>query len=1472
MDSILNDREYETILFQTIKEYLSVYDSSYVHKHSFDYFINHRLQKIIQEEPNIVVPISDNTYYHVNFGQIFVDKPYIIDENRQLRYITPNEARLRDLTYSSLISININTFISTKQENKEIQSDHQEFFKVNLARIPMMIGSSKCNLYNKTLKQRKEVGECSYDNGGYFIIKGKERVLVSQERINYNIVHVFEQKVNSRYLYASEIRSMSEETGHSVLIQMKMLNTIDKKILLQLPYISQEIPLGYIFKAFDFTISEIENIIHFSIGIYIENYEIYKIIKHIIREAETIDTQEKAISYISQFSIHSLSKERKIYYITQILNNELFPHLGIASSRNQKGYFLGHMLNKLLLTYIKKRSLDDRDHINNKRLEVSGLLLSELFRTLFKRFVRNMEPQLVKRPDILVVMSRNNIITHGIKHCFSTGNWGIPKSNYIRTGVSQILARLTYNSFLSHLKRILIPIGKEGKNTKIRQLHPSQIGFICPFETPEGHCLVPNTMILSEDGINMFQMDSLKTNKWKVKTVDISNGKQNNSYIKDYFEVLPTELYEFKILNHKTIKASGLHPFLVYTPNETLEWKMSKDITMNDKLICIPTLSQYNDATLLDYSISIQYKLWGLLRGCYNWEYNRYVLPSDIDLKLVKKDLKNMKYLFEIKDRFLYLKDTSIPSYLYNEIIPLDIKTDKSLLRMYLCGFFSSFTITSILEGKRFLSSKNLYLNSSENIKLYYKEIQSIVYEYFQFRFILISDDNEYYLQLENSLSNIYQFIDHFGYVYCLSTHRELFILKEAIQFEMYNNMDEYKELLLYINKNWIAYPLLEIKHCEVEMTVDFTTVNDNHTFVANGFITHNSAGIVKNMTLMTQITLPTSNIFIRMILEEFQEIIQSFDHTEITSFGNNYYKLLLDGNWIGITKDISIYHKLLLYKIQKRFPYSVSISYNENEKEILIFTDEGRMIRPLFNAHKFPSINDLKTKNIHQLIEENKIVFKDSYEIENHIIAMNVNELKLQSYYTLCEIHPSLLVGLCVGLIPYSDHTQAPRLTYHASMGKQAIGLYATTNSIRTDTMAHLLQYPEKPLVQTHIAKATGCDDMVFGCNLIVAIAMYTGFNQEDSVILNQSAIDRGLFRSFGYRTLHIEERKKSTTHTEDIILPDELIRVKSYNYSKLDKDGIVHVGLYVGSYDVVVGRVQTKNNKLGKEDKVDTSVVVKSGEEGYVDKIFISTSPEGYKIIKVKIRSIKIPEMGDKVASRSAQKGIVGMILKQEDMPFCCTSGLIPDLIINPLCLPSRMTINQIIESIAAKSSAYDSIRRYCTPFSTHSTNIIDELYGSLKKNGFSSNGREMMCNGYTGQSFDANIFIGPTYYHRLKHLVSHKIHARNHGSLQALTRQPVEGRSRDGGLRFGEMERDCMISHGVSRFLTERLFDMSDVFSVPVCSNCGTMPHTLEYCNVCDSNNIKRVFIPYACKLLFQELMAMGIKINLFPEIQH
>ena len=345
--------------------------------------------------------------------------------------------------------------------------------------------------------------------------------------------------------------------------------------------------------------------------------------------------------------------------------------------------------------------------------------------------------------------------------------------------------------------------------------------------------------------------------------------------------------------------------------------------------------------------------------------------------------------------------------------------------------------------------------------------------------------------------------------------------------------------------------------------------------------------------------------------------------------------------------------------------------------------------------------------------------------------------------------------------------------------------------------------------------------------------------------------------------------KKKNDNNGFENIEVPGIDIRFKSHNYSKLDKNGVIKVGSFVNKGDTVIGKVYHKIFKSKKQNELsDTSVFAKANEVGIVDRIFQTTTPDGYKLIKIKIRIRRIPEIGDKFASRSAQKGTVGMVYRHEDMPFT-KDGLVPDIIMNPHAFPSRMTINQLFEGVAAKTSCADGKEKFCTPFSSHSTNAMDKLCNELEDCGLNKYGEERMYNGFTGEAFEVMIFITPIYYQRLKHLVSEKIHARDYGNIQSLTRQPLEGRARDGGLRFGEMERDCMISHGVAAFLRERLFTMSDKYSVPLCNKCGFISNLQSECTYCDNDLIVMTNIPYACKLLFQELTAVGLKIQIYSK---
>lgn len=441
-------------------------------------------------------------------------------------------------------------------------------------------------------------------------------------------------------------------------------------------------------------------------------------------------------------------------------------------------------------------------------------------------------------------------------------------------------------------------------------------------------------------------------------------------------------------------------------------------------------------------------------------------------------------------------------------------------------------------------------------------------------------------------------------------------------------------------------------------------------------------------------------------------------------------------------------------------------------------------------------------------------------------------------------------------------------------------MGIYALNFPVRMDTMSHVLYYPQKPLVLTTSMKYMHYEDLPAGINTIVAISCYTGYNQEDSVILNQGALDRGMFRSVFYRT-YMDSAAGSHTgplpgagssDSEKFEKPSPVTTVgmKRATYDKIDDDGFAAPGTAVGGGDVLMGKtsllpeIQDLTARNRGKTKKDASTCMRPNEAGVVDRVAITTNEKGESFTKVRVRSVRYPQLGDKFSSRHGQKGTCGMIYRQEDMPFT-NEGITPDLIMNPHAVPSRMTIGQLIECFVGKVAACKGRVGDATPFKDDfSVNDISNMLHSL---GYQRSGNEVLYNGHTGRRMESQIFIGPTYYQRLKHMVDDKVHARARGPRAMLTRQPMEGRAKEGGLRFGEMERDCIIAHGAAHLLQERLFLNSDAYRVHVCQRCGLMAmahletQTFE-CRACGTTELSQVYLPYACKLLFQELMAMSI----------
>jgi DNA-directed RNA polymerase subunit B len=556
----------------------------------------------------------------------------------------------------------------------------------------------------------------------------------------------------------------------------------------------------------------------------------------------------------------------------------------------------------------------------------------------------------------------------------------------------------------------------------------------------------------------------------------------------------------------------------------------------------------------------------------------------------------------------------------------------------------------------------------------------------------------------------------------------------------------------------------------------------------------------------------------------------------------------------------------------------TISISYRDENNEIQIYADKGRVLRPLIIVEDGKSklteklgqeLSDGKT-TWNELIKHGVVEYIDAEEEENTFIAMTEEDIGKE--HTHCEVSPALILGVAASFAPYPEHNSSPRVTMASSMAKQSLGVYTSNYHSRFDSRANFLHYPQMPLVRTDVTGVIGYDRRPAGQNFVVAIMSYEGYNMEDAIILNRSSIERGLGRSTFYRTYGAEERGYPSGQRDKFEKPEE--NVEGYQseetYAKISEDGLIFPETEVDTDEVLIGKTSPPRflEEIGpygivEEKRRENSTTVRHMESGTVDCVVLSETLEKNKLARVRVRSQRIPELGDKFSSRHGQKGVVGLLVAHQDMPFT-KDGIVPDLIINPHAIPSRMTIGHVLEMIGGKAGSMNGKIVNATAFDNDSEEYIRK---ELKAAGFNDNGKEVMYDGVSGKSYTVEIFIGAIFYQKLHHMVANKIHARSRGPVQMLTRQPTEGRAREGGLRFGEMERDCLIAHGASMMLKDRLLDESDKVVVPVCSKCGLVAiRDLEkeqtYCPICGEVETYPVEIAYAFKLLLNELIGMCI----------
>lgn len=1511
---------------------------------SYNHFINYQIQRTIQMFNPLIVR-SENDYVeqqdkymleiHISFVNFKMYPPQIYENNGATKTMFPQEAKLRNFTYASsmVIDIQIQYIIRNTTSMDTPRIITKILPKINIGKMPIMLKSSICVLTQSKYLNPYMVGECPMDCGGYFIIKGSEKIVLGQERAAENRVYCFFEKNTTKWDWYAEIKSVPDSKCISpkqieVLISSKN-NGFGKGIYINIPRIKKPIELFVIFRALD-VISDKAICQYILLDIEDEsNNELLKLLQASVIDASKYMTKEQAIQHITAYVAYTpinMDREKgqikKREFAIEVLENDLFPH---CKTKLQKLYYLGYMVKKLLQTSMGLFPADDRDSYVNKRIELTGTLLNNLFRNYFNKMVKEMQKQIIREinngswrsmDDFENIINMTNIykimksttIENSINRALATGDFSIKQSNSSKVGVAQVLNRMTYMASLSHLRRINTPLENSGELIAPRKLHNTTWGYLC---------ITGDTDILLSNRMDCKKMEKMEDGD-NVNTVDRKTLANEPSNIHSFFSKMPEKLFELTTISGRKIKATAEHPFLVKVEEGRYEMINVENLKSGDKVVIYHMTKHIVDENLTvvhindDETIVDKYR-GELLRlklvGCNISIYNLKIIARLSGIMLNGIILLNQEIYNDIKRlgfSEIDLTNTNNIFYYFMRVVNGNIEdglpywllnAELSIKREFLSSFHSSKYVIN-------------NLTIVENIIKMFKEFDIESYTNIVNNYITI--------EIEDSIENIIKYTDIIHFAYFEKNHQKSRLFIEVLKTKVFN-----KNILLLNEEpnGCISVPIDSIIEISPEPVYDFTTYSENHDFVASSFLVSNcpvespegqSIGIVKNISFMAHITIPTTTTALYdFILPNITQI--SDEIIKPTSVFFKKVKVFINGCWVGVTdQPMILYNEIKDKKYRGIINIYTSVVFDFKLLEIRICNDGGRLTRPVLRVKdnrvilthdvllklekKEINWNDLLTNC---RIDDSVLEYIDVEEQCHSIIAMKSKEHYLQNItakinYTHCEIHPSTIFGILASCIPFPENNQAPRNTYQTCQAKQAIGVYSLNFDKRMDKTAHVLTYPSKPLVETRLLNFIKLNNVPSGHQIHVAIMTYTGYNQEDSILINKGSVDRGLFMETMYHT---------EKDTDENIIRDEIIRcnpdpektkgIKFGNYDKLDSNGFVPENTFIKNRDVIIAKIvpikENRNDPTKPIKYEDQSKIYKTDEDTYIDKNYTGRNGDGYNQAKVRLRTLRKPVIGDKFSSKAGQKSTVGLIVEEQNMPFT-KNGIRPDIILNPHAIPSRMTIAQLKETILGKVLLELGLFGDGTSFGNMS---IRTIINELQRVGYESYGNEVMYDGFTGEQLEANIFIGPTYYMRLKHMVNDKVHSRSTGAVTGLTRQACEGRSINGGLRVGEMEKDAILSHGMSNFLRDRFYNCADKFEIYVCNNCGIQSiyndgsaskkgsgregdggknrygsdMNIHLCKTCNNTtDFSKVQIPFACKLLFQELQA----INVVPRI--
>jgi DNA-directed RNA polymerase beta subunit len=1308
-------------------------------------------------------PTDEHSFTIVSCG---MSKPVLFQTGQGHLPMLPSEARNRDLTYAAPLYIDT---VYTHRQGKDLKTHSA---RICVAKIPVMVGSKWCHLYGRSRSERAAVNECPLDRGGYFIIKGSEKVVISQERPVENIIACFpESDPNKPYESRAEVKSTIDQRFFPIKIAMVRLTKYQEssgkekdknmipghKLVVGLPYGRRPVPLFVIFKAFG-VVSD-EEIFSYLLDKDSESdQDFVNLLIPSAQDAHNVATQADAIRYVANSininitdrkvqdavddggditdDIESANSQLRMSYASDLLNREFIPHVG--NNPTKKLRFLGLMVQRLLKCKLNPLLFSDRDKLTNKRLDLPGSLIFQIFRHYFQKMLKDIKAEFVRAirnsssnssdavaQAIKKIIQKSNI-QNKLSYALSTGNWYTSRSqanSASKKGTAQVLQRLSYLGTISHCRHIHSPLERAGsKHVPPRQYHGTQAPKICPPETPEG------AQVGSVKNLSIMTHVSIETSSYPVM------------YALSKLGLIPTEeASALQVQRQTKVMVNGDFVGVCGSLENTVRivtiLKYLRRTGILNSFISITWLTDFDRLVILTDG------------GRYSTPY--YIVDPDGHLQIdqwQRHYARNGGAIPDLDRLIEGLDSDSEGQYAYNEIYKVD-------------------------EYQPWRGAAIEYLDTDE------EETAMIAVRPEQlFAFQTMTKDNGTY----------------YGH------------LTQAIK--MTNSAAQKAELERIMN--------------------DRVKLRDYE----NGKITES-------------------------------------DRADIEDRRKRQDKLLKEN---ADEQNLSI-----MERIVNRLEDQAQVLFQGCVTDVHVIGEESRMIRIV------PTERELTTAEVHLLTNLNRFLSRDYVP------------------YTHLLLHPAIIHGVVAGNIPFPDHNASPRNCYQSSMGKQAIGTYVTNHNQRMDTMSNVLVYPQRPLVATRLAKHTRMDYLHHGYNAMIAIANYTGYNQEDSLIGNLSSSQRGCYNTAWYRTYTTTLQKLTSNDASESfeVPPEKTIGRKvgtggrdryhaiqlHHGKSKGRKPELPKIGAFVTGNDIIIPKSKKVTSKTGRKGAgdadtlyTDLSVTVKPSESGVIDMVipneYITNNEneDAYQFVKVRICEMRQPEIGDKFASRAAQKGTEGIQLNAADIIFN-GSGVAPDKIMNAHAIPSRMTHGQLIESISSKEGALTGKYHDATPFSDFN---LEKTEAELAMCGYDRCGDEIMYNGQTGEPMETPITFWPTYYQRLKHMVADKMHARALGPIQALTKQPAEGRSKMGGLRLGEMERDCLIAHACAWYLKEKTVDSSDIFEVFLSEQKRTViaanPKMGIFQNgteeIYDKDDICKIHMPYAMNLFRNELRTILVDVQM------